>query len=72
YDVVAGLDAEIQPSSAALGSGNIVDFLFDSGSGTNTIMTCATCHDVHGVTGVSSFLLESNAGSVLCLRCHIK
>lgn len=68
YDAAQTLDAELQPSSAALGTGTIADHLF----GTNNIMTCATCHDVHGVTGVGSFLLESNAGSALCLKCHIK
>jgi len=68
YNAAQGLDAEIQPSTAVLGSGVISDFLF----GANNIMTCASCHDVHGVTGVGQFLLEDNAGSALCLRCHIK
>ncbi len=33
---------------------------------------CSSCHDVHGVTGVSSFLRMSNATSALCLNCHNK
>jgi predicted CXXCH cytochrome family protein len=35
-------------------------------------MWCSSCHDVHGVTGVDSFLRVSNASSALCLTCHIK
>lgn len=68
YDAAQGLDAELQPSTAPLGSGDIASHLF----GANNIMTCATCHDVHGVIGVPSFLLETNDGSALCLKCHIK
>ncbi len=36
------------------------------------VMQCSSCHDVHGVTGVSSLLVKSNAGSALCLTCHDK
>jgi predicted CXXCH cytochrome family protein len=32
---------------------------------------CASCHDVHG-TGIAKLLRVSNAGSALCLTCHIK
>ena len=32
---------------------------------------CATCHDVHD-PGITPFLRTSNAGSALCLRCHVK
>lgn len=34
-------------------------------------MECATCHDVHSNTH-GKFLRVSNAGSALCLKCHIK
>lgn len=34
-------------------------------------MECATCHDVHG-TGNDKLLRVDNAGSGLCLNCHIK
>ncbi len=51
--------------------------LYDSGDG--FAVECASCHDPHGVpSGGSgsafnpSFLRVSNAGSVLCLTCHIK
>ncbi|MCM2251956.1 MAG: cytochrome c3 family protein [Ramlibacter sp.] len=51
--------------------------LYDSGDGHE--VECASCHDPHGVPsgGAGSafnptFLRVSNAGSALCLTCHIK
>lgn len=41
------------------------------GSG-NDEMWCSSCHDVHGVAGAEAFLRISNAGSALCLACHLK
>ncbi|MDO3378801.1 cytochrome c3 family protein [Geoalkalibacter halelectricus] len=35
-------------------------------------MWCASCHAVHGVPGVDSFLRASNEQSGLCLACHNK
>jgi hypothetical protein len=44
-------------------------------------MTCATCHDVHnkknlytttGTEAVNYLVLAPQAGSKLCLSCHIK
>jgi predicted CXXCH cytochrome family protein len=32
---------------------------------------CSSCHNPHNNT-YSNFLIESNAGSALCTRCHIK
>lgn len=40
------------------------------GAGTDQL-ECATCHDVHG-TGNAKLLRVDNAGSGLCLSCHIK
>lgn len=38
---------------------------------TGTVMECATCHKVHdSVNG--KFLAVNNAGSALCVTCHIK
>lgn len=34
-------------------------------------MECASCHDVHDNT-FGKFLRKSNAGSALCLTCHVK
>ncbi len=37
------------------------------------MMECATCHDVHNKHGNTAGLLNiANAGSALCLGCHIK
>ena len=33
--------------------------------------TCGSCHNPHDNSN-SNFLIESNASSALCLRCHIK
>lgn len=33
---------------------------------------CASCHDVHNETAHTFMLLETNAGSLLCLECHAK
>lgn len=38
----------------------------------NATLECGSCHDPHGVTGVSSFMRVSNSNSELCLTCHIK
>lgn len=36
------------------------------------IVSCASCHTPHAVAGVDNLLRKSNAGSDLCLTCHIK
>jgi len=42
-------------------------------AGTGYGMECATCHDPHGVVGVTTrFLRIDNNGSQLCLSCHLK
>lgn len=33
---------------------------------------CASCHDVHGGVTGTTFLRVSNAGSGVCLACHVK
>ncbi|WP_136526179.1 hypothetical protein [Geomonas ferrireducens] len=56
----------------------IADRLYATSNG--PIMTCATCHDVHNkknvdvvsATSVNYLLLSPNAGSQICLTCHIK
>jgi len=37
---------------------------------TGNQLWCSSCHNAHG--GVENFLVTSNAGSALCLDCHIK
>ncbi|MDA3902311.1 MAG: cytochrome c3 family protein [Desulfuromusa sp.] len=63
---VTATPAEIAGTSVAMGSGEIGDYLFGG-----TIMTCATCHDVHDNAN-GSFLLVANDDSDLCLTCHLK
>jgi len=36
------------------------------------VVSCSTCHTPHAVSGVDSLLRKDNAGSDLCLTCHIK
>lgn len=49
------------------------------GSGTDSRVECASCHDPHGVPSAGAgstfnptFLRKTNAGSVVCLTCHSK
>jgi predicted CXXCH cytochrome family protein len=35
-------------------------------------MECASCHNVHNNTTAQPFLRVANAGSGLCLKCHVK
>ena len=69
YDsTLATLDGGLEdPSTANSGLGSTIDadMLF-GGS-----LECASCHDVHDNT-IGPFLRISNAGSALCLTCHIK
>lgn len=50
-------------------SGTKLPLFGATGSGT---LECASCHAVHGVGTIPMFLRTTNAGSVLCLKCHIK
>ena len=36
------------------------------------VVSCATCHTPHAVSGVPDLLRVNNEGSDLCLTCHIK
>jgi predicted CXXCH cytochrome family protein len=44
--------------------------LFGTSSATATV-ECASCHNPHS-NALGSFLRKSNAGSAMCLTCHIK
>jgi hypothetical protein len=71
------------PNAAYLGNTlglKVADRLYVAANG-NAYMTCATCHDVHNkknlysTTGdepVNYLVLAPQAGSKLCLSCHIK
>ena len=39
---------------------------------TKQMLECGACHDVHDTYNQSDLLVKSNAGSALCLSCHIK
>ncbi len=54
------------PSTVIAGTGGetISDFL-----GSGGLLTCASCHSVHGCN--QDLLIVSDAGSALCLACHI-
>jgi predicted CXXCH cytochrome family protein len=41
------------------------------GGTVKTVVTCTTCHNPHG-KGYPNLLQVSNAGSALCLHCHVK
>lgn len=68
YDTAVGQDAGGLVATAtvktALGNGALF------GATTNQ-MECATCHKVHDNT-ITPFLRMDNAGSNLCLVCHVK
>ena len=64
YSGINTLDAEIETLADATAKG--VQF-FAGG----TDMWCSSCHDVHDNTN-GAFLNVDNAGSNLCLACHIK
>jgi len=57
---------EIKPLTSPIGSVTIADVLW------GTIMTCASCHDVHNPGAGGYFLLQTNFKSGLCLACHAK
>jgi len=64
-----GTDAEIDSKANVEGTAGMTGAL-SYGGGDD--MWCSSCHDVHGITGVSTFLRIANTNSDLCLTCHIK
>jgi predicted CXXCH cytochrome family protein len=42
------------------------------GAGSPGIVECGSCHDVHNGANIAGLLRITNAGSQLCLTCHIK
>jgi predicted CXXCH cytochrome family protein len=38
----------------------------------DAVVSCSSCHDVHGKSGVDKLLRVDNNSSALCLVCHIK
>ena len=64
--LTADVDEIYSAETVALSFG---DFLYNDG--TDDLMTCASCHNVHDNTE-GKFLLVNNSGSALCLTCHNK
>ena len=62
-------DASQDPGKFQAKTGNVANYpdkLLDNG----TYVECNSCHNPHDNT-YSNFLVESNANSNLCMRCHI-
>lgn len=59
-------DTELHDTGNTFGTVTVADVL-----GTGDTVECSSCHDVHNA-GFASLLRMDNAGSVLCLACHIK
>jgi predicted CXXCH cytochrome family protein len=36
------------------------------------VVSCSSCHTPHAIAGIEGLLRKDNAGSELCLTCHIK
>lgn len=72
FNVVSGTDTAIYTFAGNyIGNGLTNKLpLFNSARGT-TSLECASCHAVHDPTN-TPFLRTTNAGSKLCLACHIK
>ena len=77
-DGITARDAGIRtnllvPANGKLTGKTIQDLGFKTGVGSVSIMTCASCHDVHNKDNVdTAFLYEKQAGSQFCLMCHDK
>jgi len=69
----AGIRTALATSNIKLAGKNIQDLGFKTGVGSVSIMTCASCHDVHNRDNVdTAFLYEKQQDSAFCLMCHDK
>jgi predicted CXXCH cytochrome family protein len=68
-DGLASTDGGLYPpTSTASGLGGTID----TDMLISNKLQCASCHNAHKEVGVDMFLIKDNAGSDLCLTCHIK
>ena len=93
FPTTSGGTTDWKAPSGSVTKGTVVTKFFDEnangrmdkgdirlyGSGTDSRVECASCHDPHGVpsggagsTMFPTFLRKTNAGSVVCLTCHNK
>jgi predicted CXXCH cytochrome family protein len=69
YDDVADFNLN-DPTTTAMGLSGTISDVLDVGNK----VQCSTCHDVHDQESVAgtALLRVTNAGSQICLTCHIK
>ena len=93
FPTTSGTGTDWNTPSGSVTRGSVVTTFFDEntngrmdkgdirlyGSGTDSRVECASCHDPHGVApgGVGTamlptFLRKTNTGSTVCLTCHNK
>lgn len=93
FPAVNGAGTDWKSPTGSVTRGTVVTAFFDEnsnermdkgdirlyGSGTDSRVECASCHDPHGVpsgangtTFNPTFLRKTNAGSVVCMTCHTK
>lgn len=93
YPTTTGAGTDWKTPDGSITRGTVVTTFFDDntngrmdkgdvrlyGSGTDSRVECASCHDPHGVpsggagtTINPTFLRKTNAGSLVCLTCHTK
>lgn len=72
--LAGGLDMEIRGTGTILPDGRTISDLLEQRAGGLQIMTCGSCHDVHGTSSGTNpyFLIASPDNSAICLTCHIK
>jgi len=63
----------LAPNNLGLNDKDITVLGFKTGVGSVSIMTCASCHDVHNKDNKdTAFLYEKQKDSAFCLMCHDK
>lgn len=77
YVSVAAVDDEIKPETTPVSNPKIADIaelLYDENcDGTQDIMTCSSCHDVHNTDANDDyFLINYQVDSDICITCHDK
>lgn len=70
-NALVNADGELQSVATVNSSAVVLEDYTDADTG--GLVTCSSCHDVHGsVASADPLLVMSNTGSDLCLTCHNK